>query len=68
MPNGSAKHRTWHFDPLLLNDEDFINFLNAQIDYFFEINTTPDMSFSIVWETFKAYIRGQIISYTANLK
>ena len=68
MPNSSTKHRTWRFDPLLLADKDFTNFISSQIDYFFETNTTPGMSYSIIWEAFKAYIRGQIISYSAKLQ
>ena len=68
MPNSSTKHRTWRFDPLLLADKDFINFINSQIDYFFEINITPEVSYSTIWEAFKAYVRGQIISYSANLQ
>lgn len=68
MPNGSTKHRTWCSDPLLLTDKDFTNFFISQIDYFFETSTTPDMSYSIIWEAFKVYIRGQIISYPANLQ
>lgn len=68
MPNSSTKHRTWRFDPLLLNDKDFTSFISSQIDFFFETNTTPDVSYSTIWEAFKAYIRGQIISYTAQLR
>ena len=68
MPNSSTKHRTWRFDPLLLADKYFTNFISNQIDYFFEFNKTPDMSYSTIWEAFKAYIRGQIISYSANVQ
>lgn len=32
-----------------------------------QTNATPDMSKSTVWEAFKAYIRRQIISYSAQL-
>ncbi len=37
-------------------------------DYFFPIisvNATPDITHGTIWETIKAYIRGQIISYTS---
>ena len=55
-------------NPLLLADKDFTNCINSQIDHFFEINKTPGMSYRTIWESFKAYIRGQIISYSANLQ
>lgn len=35
---------------------------------FLEINKTPDISASVLWETLKAYIRGQIISYVSHEK
>lgn len=35
---------------------------------FLEINKTPDISASVLWETLKSYIRGQIISYVSHEK
>lgn len=32
------------------------------------INKTPDISSSALWETLKAYIRGQIISFVSNVR
>lgn len=32
------------------------------------MNDTPDVSKGTLWETFKAYIRGHIISYTSHLR
>lgn len=37
----------------------------GQIDFFKSTNRTPDISMSTFWETLKAYVRGEIISYTA---
>ncbi len=31
-------------------------------------NQTPGMSSSVIWESMKAYLRGQIISYSAHIK
>lgn len=54
-------------NPLLLSDEEFVSFLSNQIDYFLEINDTPDTSKGNLWEDMKAYLRGQTISYTASM-
>lgn len=58
--------RSWRFNSRLLSDDKFVEFINSQIDSFIETNSSPDISYSILWDTFKAYIRGQIISYTAS--
>lgn len=55
----------WRFQPKWLQDPKFLEFLEKQITLFFEINTF-ETSASIRWEAFKAYIRGQIISYTSS--
>lgn len=47
-----------------LQDPKFVEFLGKQIDSYFKINTTQT-SASVRWEAFKAFIRGQIISYTS---
>lgn len=57
--------RTWRFDPLLLSRDSFKKFISEQIDIFLEFNCTPDVSLITMWEALKAYLRGQIISYTA---
>lgn len=56
----------WRFNSALLSDENFINFISEQIDIFLSINKTPDVSASTIWETLKAYIRGQVISYLSH--
>ncbi|XP_072094225.1 CST complex subunit TEN1 isoform X1 [Mobula birostris] len=60
--------RQWRFNPILLQDQDFVKFIKEQIDFFFSTNTTDEVSNGTVWDAFKAYIRGQIISYSAGLK
>ena len=55
----------WRLSPHLLLSEDFVNFVSQQIDFFVSLNKTPDTSASVLWETLKAYIRGEIISYIA---
>lgn len=53
----------WHLHSKWLHDPDFIKFIEEQIDNFFKENK-DETSAAIRWEAFKAYIRGQIISYT----
>lgn len=61
-------YRPWRLNPLLLSDERISDFISSQIDLFLEINQTPNMSPSTVWEALKAYLRGQIISYNTQLR
>lgn len=65
FPECTRPCRTWRFDPLLLSKDSFKKFISQQIDSFLEFNLTPEIPLTTVWEAFKAYIRGQIISYTA---
>lgn len=66
FPGNVAPQRTWRLDPLLLLCERFKTFLSNQIDFFLEINDTQDVSRGVLWESMKAYIRGQVISYVAH--
>ena len=36
--------------------------------FFFQVNKTSELTASGLWETIKAYIRGEIISYKAHLR
>ena len=53
----------WRLNPILLSD---FNFISSEITLFLETNSTPGMSCSTIWESLKAYLHGQIISYTVN--
>lgn len=68
FPDNNVTQRTWRLDPLLLSRKPFQNLISDQIDFFIEINSTPGMSYSTIWEALKAYLRGQIISYAAHEK
>lgn len=65
LPISQANYHPWRFNTLLLSNEDFIKFISSEITLFLEHNQTPGMSSSTVWEFMKAYLRGQIISYSA---
>lgn len=45
LPNSVMPRRTWQLDPLLLTSNNFIQFINNQIDNFLDINQTPCMSY-----------------------
>ena len=55
----------WRLNTRLLSDEDFVKFVSNQIDFFLTTNRTPGISASLLWETLKVYIRGEIISYSS---
>lgn len=46
---------------------DFCEFLSKNIDFFIETNKTESVSASLLQETFKAFIHGRIISFSAHL-
>lgn len=57
--------RVWRLSPRWLQDQNFLKFVETNIEVFFAINTN-ETSASIRWEAFKAYIRGSMISYTSS--
>lgn len=57
----------WRLNSLLLSDAAFCNFISNSIDVFLSLNQTDSTSHSLLWETLKAYIRGQIISFSSHL-
>lgn len=59
-------HKGWRLDPQLLNKKTFRDYLQNEINLFFETNDKDDVSPLLLWETFKAYIRGCIVSFQAS--
>lgn len=68
LPDLPQVKKHCRFNSTLLSDNDFVNFMKEHISFFFQTNTSPDTSSLVVWDALKAYLRGQIISYTANMK
>ena len=58
----------WQFNPSLLSDPAFINYMNARLVDFTEFNDTGDVSDSTLWETLKVVIRGHILSFESAKK
>lgn len=65
---GSYSFCTWRMNALLLSKSHFVEFLSEKISTFLEINSTDGISSSLLWETLKAYLRGEIISHSAYIK
>ena len=55
----------WKLDPLVLSDEDFSHCLAINIDIYISTNKKENTSYSLLWESLKAYL---IISYVAFTK
>ena len=55
----------WRLQTSWLRDPKLIEFLGQQIDIFFE-NNEDETSASVRWEAFKAFLRGQMTSYTGS--
>lgn len=56
---------SWRLDPTLLADDSFCSLISTAIDNFLQTNRSDSISPSLLWETLKAVIRGEILSYTA---
>ncbi len=66
IPYQPPKYCQWCLNPGLLSDKDFIEFISSNISSFMEVNTTPGMPYSTIWESLKCYLRGLIISYSSH--
>ena len=60
------KTNIWRFNTQILKDKDCCNYVEKQIKLFFETNDKPETSPLLLWDTFKAFMRGAIISAQAH--
>ena len=56
----------WRFSTLLLSDDAFNAFIESSTDEFITMNKNKSVSYSLLWESLKANLCGQIISYSAH--
>lgn len=68
LPGLPQRDRQWRFNSTLLSYNNFVEFMEKEIAFFLTTDTSLDMSNLIVWDALKAYLRGQIISYTVKVK
>ena len=64
----TKSHSTWRLNTGLLSSDKFCGFISDRISSFLENNKSDSTSPSLLWETFKAVIRGEIISYSARIR
>lgn len=60
------RSRSWKMSTLSLLDEKFIHFITEQTTVFLEINDKEEIDTRTLWDSYKAYMRGMIISYTSH--
>lgn len=68
MPEKATNLYRWHLNPTLLQKSDFCNFIRDQIELFCETNCASSPNSFIFWDTLKAFLRGQILSYIKGIK
>lgn len=68
FPHHRPPSKFWRFDSYLLCVPKFIDSLTSQIQLFFDINDTSDISSNILWESLRAYIQGQTMFYISYFK
>ena len=59
---------SWKINASLFHDDNFVKFLETQTDLYLELNDHNDSDPRWVWEAYKAYMRGMIISYSSKKK
>lgn len=67
FPLYQPERPSWKLDRNLLADESLCNVISQKIDDFINLNQKDDISPSLLWETLKVVIRGEIISYSAKI-
>lgn len=56
----------WRLNLLLLTEKEFCDYLKTQISLYFDTNDNSETTPSILWEAFKAFLRGCVISFEAS--
>uniref|UniRef100_H3A6J7 exodeoxyribonuclease III n=1 Tax=Latimeria chalumnae TaxID=7897 RepID=H3A6J7_LATCH len=55
----------WRLDPHLLTKEELVGEIKSAMREFFQFNQSPSSSPDMIWEAFKAMIRGKIIAFSS---
>ena len=58
--------RRWYLNISLLNEKKFIQYITQETQIYFKNNSNSSTSRLMEWEGYNAYIRGKIISFSAN--
>ena len=65
IQNMTKPQTNWRLNPLLLTKKEFCDYLEGQISLYFDTNDHSETTPSTLWEAFKAFLRGSIISFEA---
>ena len=65
LPVPSYQSRQWRLNTVILKDNTFTSYFSTEFKAFLSINSQSTDNPSLLWETCKAYARGQIISFSA---
>lgn len=68
IPEKVTEMYRWRLNPTLVKQPKFCTFIREQVYLFTLTNRSPAPNIFIFWDTLKAFLRGQIISYTKGLK
>lgn len=68
LPGPHRQPFSWKLNESLLKDDNTAELVQKEIDFFFKANERGEIASSILWEAFKAYIRGILISIGAKEK
>lgn len=61
-------NRTWRINEDLLDKQNFVDQIKKNNNTYFKTNGTPEMKPSILWDAFKAVIRGKLINLNFIIK
>lgn len=65
---GQAERGQWRLNEELIRQVEGVNRFRQELENFFEVNDTGDVSGATLWEAHKAYIRGVLIEMGARKK
>jgi len=68
MNHFSKPPNSWRLNTSLLEDPNFDTYIKREWASFLEINDSPNIVPSLLWETGKAVLRGKITSYSTHKK
>lgn len=56
------RRNNWRLNEALIQEQETEEKIKRELEFFFKVNTTPEVSIATIWEAHKAYIRGGINS------
>lgn len=63
MIGGIYCFRRWRLNEDILDNSEIVENLKKDINDYFDLNLSPNMQLSTIWDTFKAVLRGRLIRW-----